>query len=1241
MTGARRPTAPASAERPGPERIGSRFLSIAGFEARYQLTSPVFLVAFILFFLLAFGGVTSDNIQLGALGNVNINSPDAITQNLLVFSLIAMFVVVAFVANVVLRDTENRAAEMIYSTPIGRLEYLIGRFTGAFSIAIVLLASIPLGIALGVQMPWLDPEQLGPFVAWHYLQPFLVFGVVNLFFASAIAFALATLTRSMAMTYVVIVGYFLLTGVIGTVTNVFADGSNRALLALFDPFGSAAYQEVTRYWTAFERNTDLAAVSGPIFYNRLLWLALSLGVLALTVHRFRFDLAPRIRKRRNEGDVGRNAGRDAQGDAPAAAATVGACPSLPAVGVNPDYGVRAKLAQFIARVMFETRSVVVSVPFAVLVLFALMITLLNFLSLEQFFQTAVYPVTRLMTQIMQGTFTLSLLIVVIYYSGELVWREREARLHEVIDATPTPGWVQAGSKMIAMLGVVLTLLLIGVVTSMGFQLSQGYTDLQPGLYLTRHVFDYGLLFFVMAVVGVFVQTLVPNKYAGMGVMVLFVISLFVLEPLGFEDPLYRLGSAPGAPYSDMNGWGRFGWIQFWYSAYWAFLCLGLFVAAHLLWRRGGMDALRLRLRRVGANLGPGIVALGAVAAAGVFVTAGWISYNARILNPFVTDADIELQQVEYEKRYRVNEALAQPRIVNVDLALALYPAEHRYEMRGELELENRSDEAIPSVWVGFNPAAEIVDATLAGRRADEIDSEFNVYRFDFEPALAPGARLALDWETHRENRGFKHARNAQPALAGGSATVIGNGSFVYGGDGAPYIGFARSQMITDRNLRRKYDLEPIDRAPDLDDRDAARNSYLSADSDWVGFRARVSTDEDQIAVAPGYLEREWVENGRRHFEYVMDAPMQNMSAFLSARYAVRSETVDGVELSVYHHPEHDWNVDHMMETMKKSLDYFGENFSPYQYRQMRILEFPAFLGNFAQSFPNTIQWSEGLGFIARLDDPGDIDYVFYVGAHEMAHQWWGHQVSSANVQGGTVLVETLAQYSALMVMEREYGPHVMRRFLAFELDNYLSARGSESREELPLVRVENQGYIHYRKGSIVMYALKDVLGEDDVNRALANLIDETAYQYDPYPRSVDLVRHLKAVAENEDEIALIDDLFERIVLWDLAVEEARTTDNGDGTWTVSMTVEAAKLEADGRGRETAVGLDMPIDIGVFARRPSDGGFGAADVIQLDKQRVVSGTNTFEFVVDRRPAAVGVDPYHKLIDRQTDDNVVSI
>jgi ABC-2 type transport system permease protein len=94
--------------------------------------------------------------------------------------------------------------------------------------------------------------------------------------------------------------------------------------------------------------------------------------------------------------------------------------------------------------------------------------------------------------------------------------------------------------------------------------------------------------------------------------------------------------------------------------------------------------------------------------------------------------------------------------------------------------------------------------------------------------------------------------------------------------------------------------------------------------------------------------------------------------------------------------------------------------APYQFRQARISEFPDY-AQFAQSYPNTFAWSEGIGFIADFSRPTKIDYVTYVGAHEFAHQWWAHQVIGAEHAGRPMLSETLAQYSALMVMEKMYG----------------------------------------------------------------------------------------------------------------------------------------------------------------------------------------------------------------------------
>jgi aminopeptidase N len=312
---------------------------------------------------------------------------------------------------------------------------------------------------------------------------------------------------------------------------------------------------------------------------------------------------------------------------------------------------------------------------------------------------------------------------------------------------------------------------------------------------------------------------------------------------------------------------------------------------------------------------------------------------------------------------------------------------------------------------------------------------------------------------------------------------------------------------------------------------AARgNTYLSHNSDWVDIETFISTSADQIAVAPGSLIETWEDGGRRHFHYRVDRASPNFYSFISARYEVAMRTWNDVEVEVYYHPEHEWNVDNMLRSIRQSLEYCSENFGPYRHKQARIIEFPR-IAEFAQAFPGTMPYSEGIGFIASINKADDIDMVFYVVAHEMAHQWWGYQVLGADMQGATVLSETLAQYSALMIMEKEFGRDIMRKFLKYEMDNYLRSRGRETLRELPLKTVEaTQGYVHYRKGSVVMYYLKEMIGEDKVNAALRSLVEQFGYQGPPYPTAVDLIAALREQTPPELQY-LLHDLFEQITLF--------------------------------------------------------------------------------------------------------------
>jgi aminopeptidase N len=243
-------------------------------------------------------------------------------------------------------------------------------------------------------------------------------------------------------------------------------------------------------------------------------------------------------------------------------------------------------------------------------------------------------------------------------------------------------------------------------------------------------------------------------------------------------------------------------------------------------------------------------------------------------------------------------------------------------------------------------------------------------------------------------------------------------------------------------------------------------------------------------------------------------------------------------------------------------------------------------------------------------------------------------------QGGELLVESLAQYSALLVMEKMYGRDQIRRFLKYELDRYLRQRGGEVVEELPLARVENQGYIHYQKGSLAMYWLKEVVGQDVLNRALAKLLKEYAFKAAPYPNSRDFLRILRAEAGPQHD-ALITDLFEKITLLDLKATAATATKRADGRYDLVLEVEARKLYADGKGQETEAPLDEPVDIGVFSAEPGKEGFGADAVLHFERRPVRSGKQSIVLLVDKAPAFAGVDPYNKRIDRISEDNLVKV
>jgi hypothetical protein len=606
------------------------------------------------------------------------------------------------------------------------------------------------------------------------------------------------------------------------------------------------------------------------------------------------------------------------------------------------------------------------------------------------------------------------------------------------------------------------------------------------------------------------------------------------------------------------------------------------------------------------------------------LTGSYIYYNTNVLNTFRTKNERRDNKAMFERTYSRYKNYPQPRLVSVHVNADLYPRDIRCDFRGTFILTNKHHLAIDTFHVRTLPHIKINKISFSHPVALVDGSEnFGYYIYKCLKPFNPGDTITFEFDLTYRERGFNRW--------GHSTNLVYNGTYLQG-EFLPSFGYHESEEIQDKKDRKKEGLPgKIYESSDIRDSTRYNDNYLSQNADRISYEAVISTEPDQIAITCGTLVKEWTGNGRRYFHYKMNKPVWNFFPFLSARYEVYREIHNGLTIEIYHHKSHGYNVRKMAEAMKKTVDYCNAHFSPYQYEVLRIVEFPRYTSS-AQSYAGTIPFSESLGFILKDDEQRDVDLPFFITAHEVAHQWWGHQIMAADVKGKTLLVESLAEYTAFMVMLNEYGEDKASRFLKYEIDRYMLSRAGEKKKEPPLYLVDDQQYLSYQKGCLAFYNLMDFLGEDSLNHALSRFIHKYHHQDAPYPTSLDLLAYLRKAMPDSIQY-LIKDWFETITLYDNRVDSAYYTKPPDGRFLVNMLTTSRKYQADSLGKQELLPLSDWIEVGVFAKNLKN----EDTLIYLKKVQLKVPQNAFRLKVDQEPSAVGIDPMYKQIDRNLYDN----
>lgn len=1199
-------------------KIETEMLEFIKFEIKYRVRRPVTYIYFAILFTLAFVATSTDIVTAGGSGGKAMeNAPIVIAVVMSTFSIFATFIVSAVMGVPVLRDFDHQVEAMIFTTPVKKFNYLAGKYLGSLLTTLFIVSGILAGTMMGqvIPWPWHDyTDKLMPFTLMAYLNPFLVFVIPNTFIMGSIFFMGGTLGKRMVVVYAQ--GILLFMGYM-VASQFLSELDNKELASLIDPFGFGAFEVTTQYWTVAEQNTKLFSFSGLILQNRLVWFAIALLSLLFTFLRFSYQLRDGRKRSKTE-------------NTPIKVDDVVAIPV-----VHQVFEWRASLIQLVSLSRFYLKWIVKQGPFLFIALAGMIfVFVIAFLSGTSAYDVELHMTSSRVVSMITGAFSLFFVIIVVFYTGEIVWKERDAKINSIYDAMPYPNFVVLASKGVGLVLMSIFLLSLLMFCGVIIQLIKGYSFIEWHIYFMTLFVDTLSVMTLYIILGLFIQTIANHKFLGFGLMCIFYISFLVLDELGVEHSMFFFARANLGRYSEMNEYGHALTSFSWFNIYW-FGLGGLLYAVAILMAVRGMDtnfSKRILLGKLRLNRQ---AALTIAAALLIFLSSGaFIFYNANILNKYENSEEVLKQLAAYENELKQYEFIPQPKITSTYVEVDVFPFSRDFQAHGYYTLRNKSSRDISEIHIQKSIDDQVKTQIEFDRKAGVKENwdQFNYVIYQLTEPLAPGDSICLNFELTFNTRGFKES--------GSNNDVVFNGTFFNNIAYFPGIGYNSQFEIAGDDDRKDQGFPEKERMLERDDPRGIAQSLFGDDADKIRFEIIVSTDTSQIAVAPGYLQKQWEEGNRSFFHYRMDTPMVNFYSIISADYEIIKDTwtppvdtLPEVNLEIYYHKGHEYNTNRMMKGMKESLTYYTNEFSPFQFRQLRILEFPQYR-TFAQSFANTVPFSEGIGFIQNIT-ANDVDLPFYVTAHEVAHQWWGHQVTEANVKGNAMLSETLSQYSALMVMKKNYPPEIIKEFLRHELDTYLRGRTFERKKEMPLELVEGQGYIHYRKGSLIMYALQDYVGEDSVNATLKRFIKDWAFKESPYPTSADLIDYYRQVTPDTLQ-HIIDDMFKYITLYENKTMEATYEKVGD-QYKVSLSVDAIKYRADSLGVESIVPINDWIDVGVFTE-DSDG---KEKLIYLQKHKITEKDNAIEILVDDLPVKAGIDPINKLIDRNPDDNVKGV
>jgi ABC-2 type transport system permease protein len=1208
------------------------FFKIFLFEIQNRVRRPAIYLYFLAILIFTIGSFATGSLPIGE--KEHINSPYLISFWCAAISMMMMLVTSSVMGIALYRDIEYNTKDYYLTYPITKAGYFWGRYAGSFVCMLFIASAILIGIyagsKLGPRMGWKDIKEYGPNELSYYLWPFFTIALPNIFFTSSLFFGLVAITRNVKVIYtggiLLFLGYFL---------SVFflSNTNNATVINLADAFGLNGIRMEMNNASAMMKNTTLFPIKGTVLINRLLWPGAGMALLLYTYWRFDFESffsGKRDKASIDEVLVGKK--------------------RFITTNVKPVFTGSYNRSTMWDLTRLEISNIMRDNYFWIILSAGMVFLGFVFWMGNHEFGVPDFPRTVLFFEIFLDTFPFFIFFIIIFYTGETLFRDRSTRYSFINDSLPPPNWVMNGSKLIALLIMAAVLAIFPLLVAMIIQTAKGFYHYNFSAYATGLFIIVLPRLFEMVFFSYMLHVVVNNKFAAYGIGIVIWVLMFFFQTTGtFDYNLVLYSYTPGFRMSDMDGAGHMITPVNWFNLYWLLAGSILIIIAALFYNRGISSSFKERLQLVRERFDSRTRLFAVLLIIPFLAVGGYVWYNVSYLNNFLTKTENENRAILYEKTLKPYQSLPLPKITHIELHADLFPATQQMNVKALVKLLNKTNQPIDkmlldadgltSYTIFMNGARIPYTCPLTYKRGifnwfrpSRDTAEFRLYTLP--ERMMPGDSAAVEIYSSIFHNGFSNG------LYG--ANLLHNGVFM--NLGLPGLGYDDDDEIGSPYVRKRNGLPPkMEEEIAQDDSRGINNLKAGSASDLLTMDFTISTDGDQTAIAPGKLEKQWKENGRNYFHYVQNNPgMYPPAGIMSAKYALTADSIQlehNIHVFVYHHPEHNANVRRFIAGYKAGLRYYSKAYGNYPFGDICLAETPVY-GPRSGSMTGLDSYAEYYSWNAHFTDPNQFDYCYYNASRELAQQWWRFQVAPNNTAGGLVIPEGLANYCALVLSEKKYGKDNIKGIVQDQLWFYLFIRHRMNEPEHPLIRAD-QWYEWGGKAGVVLYGLKDLIGEDSINAALRDFKQAYAFKSKgPFAGTNDLYRYLQKHTPDSLQYYLIDN-FEKITLYDNKILDAKATATGHkDEYKVDFTVDVAKVWIDNKGNENpATKMNDYIDIGILgANTNNKEGRSQANTLYLQKYKLSAGHHSFSIIVKGKPAEMGIDPFAKLIDRQPNDNM---